>query len=153
MFKDDGHWAQFPSTWVNPEKSLENKTSGRCLKRVRIDVRAHARAFMMREVMELTAEEVCQELAITPTNCGYAAPRATEPARMPRNQVVWQPEKIEPRCYRVQGSERAVVPAQDGGSAGGSGSASRCHLLLCDGWPIFAGNRLDQGDDKALPRR
>jgi DNA-directed RNA polymerase specialized sigma24 family protein len=35
-----------------------------------------ARAFMMREVMELTTEEICKELAITPTNLWVMLHRA-----------------------------------------------------------------------------
>ena len=35
-----------------------------------------ARVFMLREVMELTTEEICQELAITPTNLWVILHRA-----------------------------------------------------------------------------
>ena len=49
---------------------------------------------MMREVMELTTEEICKALAITPTNLWVMLHRASEPARMPRNQMVWRRGEI-----------------------------------------------------------
>ena len=76
-FAADGHWREFPSNWGNPEQSLEDKrfweVFERCLEAM--PVRA-ARAFMMREIMELTSDEICKELAITPTNLWVLLHRA-----------------------------------------------------------------------------
>lgn len=77
LFESDGHWRQFPSDWGNPEKSLENKrfweTFEGCLG---VMPERTARVFMMREVMELSSEEICKELAITPTNLWVLLHRA-----------------------------------------------------------------------------
>jgi len=76
-FAADGHWREFPSNWGNPEQSLEDKrfwvVFERCLEAM--PVRA-ARAFMMREFMELTSDEICKELAITSTNLWVLLHRA-----------------------------------------------------------------------------
>lgn len=77
LFESDGHWRQFPSDWGNPEKSLENKrfwdVFERCLQAMPART---ARVFMMREVMELTSDEICKELSITPTNLWVLLHRA-----------------------------------------------------------------------------
>ena len=77
MFEADGHWHRFPSDWGNPEKSLEDKkfweVFQRCLESMPARI---ARAFTMREVMELTSEEICKELAISPTNLWVMLHRA-----------------------------------------------------------------------------
>lgn len=76
-FASDGHWREFPSNWGNPEQSLEDKrfweVFERCLEAM--PMRA-ARAFMMREIMELSSDEICKELAITPTNLWVLLHRA-----------------------------------------------------------------------------
>lgn len=77
MFKGDGHWQQLPSSWGNPEKSFEDgkfwavfETCSRLLPA------RTARAFMLREVMDLTTEEICKDLDITPTNLWVMLHRA-----------------------------------------------------------------------------
>lgn len=77
MFKDDGHWQQFPSNWGSPEKSLEDKKFWVVFEMCSQLMPARtARAFMMREVMELTTEDICKELDITPTNLWVMLHRA-----------------------------------------------------------------------------
>lgn len=77
LFEADGHWHRFPSDWGDPLKSLEDKkfweVFERCLELMPARV---ARAFAMREVMELTSEEICKELAITQTNLWVMLHRA-----------------------------------------------------------------------------
>src|SRR5258708_5498251 len=69
LFEDNGHWRQFPSRWGEPEKSLENKKFWEIFEMCsRLLPARTARVFMMREVMELTTDEICKALAITPTN-------------------------------------------------------------------------------------
>ena len=77
LFKQDGHWQQFPATWGNPEKSLEDRKFWEIFELCSQLMPARtARAFMLREVMELTTEEICKELAITPTNLWVMLHRA-----------------------------------------------------------------------------
>ena len=77
MFKDDGHWRQFPARWGNPERAFENKKFWEIFELCsRLMPARTARVFMMRELMELTTEEICKELAITPTNLWVMLHRA-----------------------------------------------------------------------------
>lgn len=77
LFKADGHWQQFPARWGNPEKSLEDKDFWEIFERCSQLMPARtARVFMLREVMELTSEEICKELAITPTHLWVILHRA-----------------------------------------------------------------------------
>lgn len=77
LFEPDGHWRQFPANWGNPEKSLEDRKFWEVFELCsRLMPARTARVFMMREVMELTTEEICKELAITPTNLWVMLHRA-----------------------------------------------------------------------------
>jgi len=77
LFKPDGHWQQFPASWGNPERSLESKKFWEIFELcAQLMPLRTARVFMMREVMELTTEEICKELAITPTNLWVILHRA-----------------------------------------------------------------------------
>ena len=77
LFESDGHWRQFPSNWAGPEKSLENKRFWEVFERCLETMPARtARAFMMREVMELTSEEICRELGVTSANLWVLLHRA-----------------------------------------------------------------------------
>ena len=77
MFKENGHWQQFPADWGNPEKSLEDRNFWAVFELCSQLMPARiARVFMMREVMELSTEEICKELAITPTNLWVMLHRA-----------------------------------------------------------------------------
>jgi RNA polymerase sigma-70 factor (ECF subfamily) len=77
LFADDGHWRQFPSSWGEPEKSLENKKFWEIFEMCsRLLPARTASVFMMREVMELTTDEICKALAITPTNLWVMLHRA-----------------------------------------------------------------------------
>ena len=77
LFDADGSWRQVPADWGNPEKSFEDskfwETLERCLELMPART---ARAFMMREVMDVTSDEICKELAITPTNLWVMLHRA-----------------------------------------------------------------------------
>jgi RNA polymerase sigma-70 factor, ECF subfamily len=77
LFARDGHWNTFPRDWGNPETKLENSHFWNafelCLQRLPART---ARAFAMREVMEMPTEEICQELGITATNCWVILHRA-----------------------------------------------------------------------------
>jgi RNA polymerase sigma-70 factor, ECF subfamily len=77
LFNEHGRWADPPKTWATPDQSLENvqfwEVFELCNQRMPINT---ARAFMMREFMEMTTEEICQELAISTTNCWVLLHRA-----------------------------------------------------------------------------
>jgi RNA polymerase sigma-70 factor, ECF subfamily len=66
---DRDHWATKPAEWRNPERDLEQKQfldmMDFCLEKLPPNT---ARVFMLREVMELEADEICKELKITATN-------------------------------------------------------------------------------------
>lgn len=69
LFEADGKWRQNPSDWGDPEKSFEDKNFWEALERCLESMPTRtARVFVMREVMDLTGDEICKELAITPTN-------------------------------------------------------------------------------------
>ena len=77
LFQQDGHWATPPREWADPEKSLENarfwEIFEQCCQRMPVKT---ARAFMMREFMDMSSGEICQELAISTTNCWVLLHRA-----------------------------------------------------------------------------
>ena len=77
LFQSDGHWHTPPANWGDPGNALEAKEFWKafemCSKLMPLKT---ARVFMMREVLELTTEEICKELNITATNCWVMLHRA-----------------------------------------------------------------------------
>jgi len=75
--QDANHWHSFPTSWGNPERSLEDKrfweVFDQCSQQMPGQV---ARVFYMRELMGLETEQICKELSITPTNCWVMLYRA-----------------------------------------------------------------------------
>lgn len=68
-FVADGHWRDRPSDWGDPERTLENAQFLAILQRCLDALPPRlARLFWLREVMEEETENICKELAITPTN-------------------------------------------------------------------------------------
>ena len=77
LFHADGHWKEKPADWGRPDEAFENKAFWEVLDRCQQQLPARtARAFMLREVMELSTAEICKELAITQTNCWVLLHRA-----------------------------------------------------------------------------
>lgn len=68
-FKPDGHFAEMPADWGNPEQDLNNqqfmKIMDACVEKLPA---AQGRLFLMREWLELSVEEICKELNLTATN-------------------------------------------------------------------------------------
>lgn len=68
-FKSDGHFQQQPANWGNPDQTLHShqfmKMLEACLDKLPA---AQGRLFLMREWLELTSEEICKDLQLTPTN-------------------------------------------------------------------------------------
>lgn len=77
LFAGDGHWREFPADWGDPAAALENSRFWAAFELCaqRLPART-ARVFMMREVMDMPAAEICQELDITATNCWVMLHRA-----------------------------------------------------------------------------
>ncbi len=70
MFDERGHWQKNrPLTWSNPQMALEQKEFFAVLQGCLDCLPGRlADAFTLREIENLTTEEICQVLQITPTN-------------------------------------------------------------------------------------
>lgn len=69
MFKADGHFVTPPTDWGDPERALASRQFFDVLELCAGKLPpAMARVFMMREWLELSSDEICKELALTPTN-------------------------------------------------------------------------------------
>jgi RNA polymerase sigma-70 factor (TIGR02943 family) len=68
-FKADGHFASPPSDWGDPHQTLQQRqffqVLDACVERLPPGL---GRLFLMREWLELSCDEVCKELSLTPTN-------------------------------------------------------------------------------------
>lgn len=77
LFRRNGHWAERPPGWGEPDGALEQTQFLRaleaCLERL---PRRTAQAFMMREHLGLETPAICKELDITPTHCWVLLYRA-----------------------------------------------------------------------------
>ncbi|WP_367848180.1 sigma-70 family RNA polymerase sigma factor [Rhodoferax sp. WC2427] len=69
VFKADGHFAQTPADWGNPEQDLNSRqffqTMEACTEKLPAML---GRVFLMREWLELSSDDICKELGLTPTN-------------------------------------------------------------------------------------
>jgi RNA polymerase sigma-70 factor (ECF subfamily) len=75
LFDETGHWGEPPTAW--PESSLEQKQFFAVLEKCLAGLPAKtAQAFMMREHMGFETDEICKELAVTPTHCWVLLYRA-----------------------------------------------------------------------------
>jgi RNA polymerase sigma-70 factor (ECF subfamily) len=83
LFKGDGSWSAPPADWGDPENALSRRqffdVMQFCLDKLPPNT---ARVFMMREVMDLTTEEICKELTITANNLWVILYRARMALRM-----------------------------------------------------------------------
>jgi RNA polymerase sigma-70 factor (ECF subfamily) len=69
MFKADGHFAQVPADWGDPERELDSRQFFQVLEACTEKLpAAMGRVFLMREWLELESDEICKELQLTPTN-------------------------------------------------------------------------------------
>ncbi len=68
-FKADGHFSQAPAEWGNPVEQVNSRQFFEVLDACANKLPAiQGRLFLMREWLELSSEEICKELALTPTN-------------------------------------------------------------------------------------
>ena len=76
-FLPDGHWREVPADWGNPDAVLHQRqffeVLDLCIEKLPA---TQGRVFMMREWLELSADEVCKELDITTTNLWVLLHRA-----------------------------------------------------------------------------
>jgi RNA polymerase sigma-70 factor (ECF subfamily) len=78
-FRSNGHWQpnSRPATWMNPQESLDQTQFWAVFELCLDDLPAkQGRAFMMREFVEMSTEEICQEMDITLTNLNVILHRA-----------------------------------------------------------------------------
>jgi RNA polymerase sigma-70 factor (ECF subfamily) len=77
LFTRNGHWAERPAGWADPDGALEQSQFFRALQMCleRLPART-ARVFMMREHLGEETGEICKELGITPTHCWVLLYRA-----------------------------------------------------------------------------
>ena len=69
QFKADGHYAVQPADWGNPEQELSSRQFFLVLEACTDKLPpAMGRVFLMREWLELSSDEICKELQLTPTN-------------------------------------------------------------------------------------
>lgn len=68
-FKADGHYAQAPADWGDPEQELRTRQFFAVLEACTDKLPpAMGRIFLMREWLEMPSEDICKELQLTPTN-------------------------------------------------------------------------------------
>lgn len=68
-FRADGHHAEKPAEWGNPDQDLNRRQFFAVLEACTDKLPAvQGRLFLMREWLELSSEEICKELSLTPTN-------------------------------------------------------------------------------------
>ncbi len=77
LFAQDGHWRDAAPDWNDPENSLRQTEFFQVLEACVDQLPGQqGRLFMMREWLELDTDEICKELAITPTNLWVMLHRA-----------------------------------------------------------------------------
>ena len=68
-FKANGHFVEQPAEWGNPEQQASSQQFFFILETCASKLpAAQGRLFLMREWLELSSEEICKELQLTPTN-------------------------------------------------------------------------------------
>ena len=68
-FKADGHFSETPAEWGNPEQQASSRQFMAILEACAAKLPpTQGRLFLMREWLELSSDEICKELALTPTN-------------------------------------------------------------------------------------
>ena len=68
-FKADGHFSEPPADWGNPEQQASSRQFFEVLEACAQQLPAvQGRLFLMREWLELSSEDICKELQLTPTN-------------------------------------------------------------------------------------
>jgi RNA polymerase sigma-70 factor (ECF subfamily) len=76
-FASDGHWADAPSDWGDPDAQYQRREFFEVLQMCvdKLPARS-ARLFMMREWLELEISDICQQLDVSASNCSVMLFRA-----------------------------------------------------------------------------
>lgn len=97
LFDETGHWREAPADWGNPEHALHERQFIDVLETCMQKLPAtQGRVFMMREWLELETDEICKELAITPTNLWVLLHRARLRLRECLQQTWFDPRLARP---------------------------------------------------------
>ena len=68
-FQADGHFVEQPAEWGNPEQQTSSQQFFMILEACTEKLpTSQGRLFLMREWLELSSDEICKELQLTPTN-------------------------------------------------------------------------------------
>ena len=143
-FKTDGHFAEKPADWGNPEQDLKSRQFMAVLDACTEKLPAvQGRLFLMREWLEMSSDEICKELGhdLDEPVCPIA-PGPFALARMPGTELVWpldeSPAEKSPPDAHLQRSDR------HGGRSGRPRSARvseqvmlRMHMAMCKACPPF----------------
>ncbi|MCX7256794.1 MAG: sigma-70 family RNA polymerase sigma factor [Polaromonas sp.] len=82
LFVPDGHFTEQPADWGNPEQELGSRQFFVILEACTSKLpAAQGRLFLMREWLELSSEEICKELGLSPTNLYVQLHRARQRLR------------------------------------------------------------------------
>ena len=84
LFKDNAHWspATRPVAWGDPEDALQDQQFWTVFEACMAHLPTNtARVFMMREVLELSSREICEDLSISMSNCHVILHRARNALR------------------------------------------------------------------------
>jgi len=77
LFARDGHWAEPPPAWQEPDRALQQsqffEVLQGCIDRLPAKI---GRVFMMREWLDKGVDDICEELGITSNHCGVMLYRA-----------------------------------------------------------------------------
>lgn len=77
LFHENGHWREAPKEWGDPEHALREREFFVVLEACIAHLpAAQGRVFMMREWLELEADEICNQMAISTTNLWVLLHRA-----------------------------------------------------------------------------
>lgn len=77
VFKANGHFAQAPADWGNPEQDLQSRQFFIVLEACADQLpAAMGRVFLMREWLELSSDEICKDLGLSATNLYVTLHRA-----------------------------------------------------------------------------
>jgi RNA polymerase sigma-70 factor, ECF subfamily len=83
LFTPAGHWRESPASWGSPEAALSQRDFLQVLEGcIACLPERMARAFTMREVLELEVSEICEALGITPNHCFVMLHRARMKLRL-----------------------------------------------------------------------
>jgi RNA polymerase sigma-70 factor (TIGR02943 family) len=93
LFTPAGHWREAPANWGNPEVALAQRDFLQVLETCIASLPERmARAFTMREVLELEVGEICDALDISPNHCFVMLHRARMKLRLLLEQHWFGPQ-------------------------------------------------------------